>query len=711
MLAAPPPPPNPLAGRHDEAPSDVTIGVIAALPVEGAAMLTLLRHPRRVRVEDDTNDYWVGHLDSVEPARPHRVALTTMPLDNTRYAATTCSEMLRTFPRIRCVIVTGIAGGVPSPDRPERHVRLGDVVVAVDGIVDYGHVRQGEGPPEPRRPVTGISIDLIRAVRQLQQRAYLGDPPSWAALLTPAHDQPMAVFARPPASTDLLHMGGTLVEHPPLEESGHAEGSPKIHYGKIGCADVLMVNERIRDELAARHGVLAFEMEAAGVAASAADRGVTWFLVRGIADYCNGRKNDRWQAYASLNAAGFIRALLAECRPFLVWRMAPGSGVIALLPDHQQDRLMSLLYQAGELDIQEIWRAAMGELTPLPDSPGTLDRLIAYLIDLNTGVDRVPPVLAFAEEVAARVEHRLGAQLRQWIDQMAEQLGIVEVMRQRRTLMEERRQRQPPAPVRPCLLVEIETDGIDREQCEVRYWIQRRREVWHPEPGEPRQTTFRQVELVLQAAIRHAETVWRDDSGPVVEVELLLPTDLLHTPVEWWRIELDAPAPTPLCLDYPVAVRSLDRMRAAHRHRVWTNRWRAMWRHPPGHRLYCGRLCGDDTDLAQWNARLRDDQGFTTVVLSTSPQHEAGREELLSALNAGIPVILWDRRVPLEPEATRLLEHITQGAPADLPYRIRALRAEAAQLPAAEQDQHPGRHLALLWDDPDRKVYDGGPLP
>src|SRR5262249_23288303 len=152
-------------------------------------------------------------------------------------------------------------------------------------------------------------------------------------------------------------------------------------------------------------------------------------------------------------------------------------------------------------------------------------------------------------------------------------------------------------------------------------------------------TTFRRIEVVLQAAIRHAETAWRDNNGSV-GIELLLPTDMLHEAVEWWHTELDAPTPTPLCLDYPVVVRSLDRMRAAYRHRVWTSGWRAMGRAPPGHRLYWGRVGVPDTELGQWNARLRDDPNLTTVVLSAPPQHEAGRDELQSALNAGIPVIL-----------------------------------------------------------------------
>src|SRR5437879_12048723 len=115
---------------------DATIGIIAALPVEGAAMGALINGLRRVRIDDDPTDYRVGYLDSAEPARPHRVVLAVLPQDNTRNAAVVCTDLIRTFRHVRCIVMTGIAGGVPAPRRPERHVRLGDVVVA-EGIVDY----------------------------------------------------------------------------------------------------------------------------------------------------------------------------------------------------------------------------------------------------------------------------------------------------------------------------------------------------------------------------------------------------------------------------------------------------------------------------------------------------------------------------------------------------------------------------------------------
>jgi nucleoside phosphorylase len=686
---------------------DVTIGIVTALPVECAAMENLITDVTTKRYAGDPNYYRVGHLTSATPGRPHRVVLTLMANDNTRNAATVCTDMLRTFPRIRCVVLTGVAGGVPAPDRPEWHVRLGDVVVAVDGIVDYGHVRQLPGAPEPRRPVPEPSADLIRAVRRLQEKAIRGPLP-WQRLLAPSRDQPMAVFARPPASTDRLVAGGEPAEHPPAVESGHLNSVPRVHYGRVGCADVLLLDERMRDELAVRHRLIAFEMEAAGVAASVASRGIGWFMVRGIVDYCTEPRTERWYPYASLAAAAYVRALLEECWPFPVLRSAAGSGVLALLPDRELDSLQDLLRTVPELDLSGIWRAAIGKLTPLPEQPpATAMDLVTYLLGLNAGADRVPPALALVEEIAEQVEHRLGSRLRGWVDDVADRQNLTDVLASHRAAAR-RRQRQDGAPaVQPGLLIQVERDGIDPERCEVRYWIQRTSDGWQPEPGRTRHTPFRHAEQAMQAAVRHAEAVWRHSADPVL-VEVLLPTDLLDEAVEWWRTELDEPAPTPLCVDYPVVVRSLDRMRSGHRHRVWVNRWKALWRHPSRHRLYWGRS-GSDVDLHGWNARLRENVDLTTVVLSGSPGDDAGYDELRSALNAGIPVILWDRRTPAEPVPAELITRLLHGDPADLPNRVSALRKEAAVVPEGTQRFHTGRHLALLWDDPTRTVHDGGP--
>jgi nucleoside phosphorylase len=689
----------------------VTIGIIAALPVEAAAMSTLISDPVNVRVPGDPCGYRIGHLASTDPDRPHRVVLATMPEDNNRHAATTCANMLRSFPRLRGIILTGIAGGVPAPDDPERHVRLGDVVIATDGVVDIGHTRQGRGPAELRRPLGGLSMDLKRAANQLQELVVLDQALPWRELLEPARDRPMAVFARPSPDRDVLHRGGRRIPHPPPDRSHHRPAVPRVHFGLIASADMLLVNERLRNELAARHRVMAIEMEAAGVAAGASHHGVPWFVVRGIVDYCDAFKNDDWHRYASLVSAGCVRAVLAACPPFPVWRTTAG-GVSALLPEWTLDRLRALLRQATTVDPGEVWEAATDGLIPMPERSCTLAEMVLLLADRNAGPDGVPPLLALVEHVLVRVQQPLATQLRAWTDNEAEpRLGIGEPLRAYQSAVEEQRRKVPGRsawrpPVQPCLLFQVERDGIDDELCQVKYWIQRRSQVWQPEPSSPRHTSFGEIERVLEEAIRHAESIWRGaDEGDSMEIELLLPDDLLHLAIEWWRTELDSPAPTPLCLDYPVVVRSLDRMRAPHRQRVWHNRWHKLWQPPRAHRVFWGRGPGA-ADLAAWNAQLRRDRDVTTVVLGSSPENPDGGDELLSALNAGIPVILWDRRAQPSAEGATLFGRLLDGEPTELAPRVRALRMEAAELGVEARRRHPGHHLALLWDDPERNVYD-----
>jgi nucleoside phosphorylase len=691
--------------------SDVTIGIIAALSIEGAAMRTLMARPQTVRMRDDPNEYRLGHLDSAERGRPHHVVLVTLAGDDTRNAAATCTDMLRSFPHIRAVIMMGIAGGVPDPREPQRHVRLGDVVVAIDGIVDYGHVRQGPEGAQQRRPVGGISMDLKRVAQRIQQDQILGKTLDWPRLLTPPEEYPMAVFARPPDARDQLHRGRRLIQHPDRSLSGHPEGLPKVHFGPVGSADVLLRSAETRDQLAAQHRVLAFEMETAGVAAGVANRGVNWFVVRGITDYCDEYKNDVWHQYGSLVAAGGVRGLLAQCPPFRVWRLEP-DGARTLLPDQEMDRLREHLEQASDVDSAAVWQAAAGGLGTPPAGPATLTEMAAALAGRNAGSDRIPPLVAFVEHVAARSPLRLAGQLRAWTDRVARQILHIgdRIPAFRRSVEQSLEQDKAGGrpPIRPCLLIQIERDGIDSGGCEVRYWIQRRARRWDPEPSDPRPTTFRELERVLEKAIRHAESTWRDIGDEPVQIEMMLPADLLHLAVEWWHTELDAPAAIPLCLDYRVVVRSLDRMRQPHRRRFWNQRWDALWQDPSHHRVHRGRS-EPDAGLGPWAARLREDHSLTTVVLGSSPEDGPGSQELRSALDAGIPVILWDHRPgQMDTEMGALLDALTAEPPEALVDRIHELRKSAGLLDPDEQAGHPGRHLAVLWDDPDRNVYDTG---
>jgi nucleoside phosphorylase len=293
---------------------EYTIAIITALAIECAAMRAVVNDLHRVRAAGDPNQYFAATLPSADPDQPHQLLITVLPQDGTRTASAVSADLIRSFPSVRCLIMCGIAGGVPSVTAPDRHVRLGDIVVATKGIVDYGHVRTVDGTDQVRRHAQGLSSDLVRAALELQIRAYGGEYP-WETWLD-TNTGKFRPYARPADESDVVYRDGEPVAHPARKRSGHRRGKPRVHYSTIASGDRLLRDEDLRDRIAEEHRVSAIEMEASGVAVGVDLHSRHWFMVRGIADYCdNVGKNDLWHPCASLAAAAYVRAMLAECYP------------------------------------------------------------------------------------------------------------------------------------------------------------------------------------------------------------------------------------------------------------------------------------------------------------------------------------------------------------------------------------------------------------
>lgn len=292
-----------------------TIGIVTALPEESAAVRMVLNGlVKSPAMFGDPNTYHTGTLPSTDKHLPHGVVLGLMTRDGTTDAAAMCVSMARSFPQLRIIVMCGIAGAVPAPQSPSKHVRLGDVVVADGIVVDYGHKRIVDGDSQLRRPISVTSDRLVAADRELAVQAHLGRSGWYEAALSLG---PLpADFSRPPDSSDILTKAGDRILHPDLALSGHKPSVPKVHRGPIGSANVLLRDEKLRDQLAAKYGIIAVEMEGSGVAAGARIQDVSWFMVRGAADYCaNATKNDLWHGYAAWVAAAYTRALLGQCHP------------------------------------------------------------------------------------------------------------------------------------------------------------------------------------------------------------------------------------------------------------------------------------------------------------------------------------------------------------------------------------------------------------
>lgn len=698
MRPLPPSPRGPADEPSRRVRDEVTIGILAALPVEGAAMASLIDDARLFSFSDDPHNYRVGSLPSNDPSRPHRVAMAVLSQDGTRHAAATCADLLRTFPYVRCVVMVGIAGGIPSVTDPDKHVRLGDVVVATQ-IVDYGAYRQEPRGRRSRRPPEGlISSRLLRAAVELQLAAELGHQP-WAPLLDAEQTPAARHFSRPPDESDVLLVRGIRVEHPDRSRSGHPVGAPKIHYGAVGSADVLMRDELTRDDLTEEHGgLVAVEMEASGIAAGTAEHELSWFMVRGVADYSANGKNDIWHPYASYAAAAYLRTLLE--------RAQPSPRLLPQVPIDQQDEIHALLGRIPpETDLRTAWDAAAYDL-PAPTSellrnPSTAFR---YLADRNAGPSGVARPLVFIDSLADQVtDPELATGLHRWMQRQAGAMRSEEALDHRRS------QPHPAAgesDAQPCLLIEIEPVGLDRALCRITSYIQDRTGPWRPRrwPDEPTVVALDDAERVVGRLVERAEQEEWSTSQAAPAIEFLLPAGLVNLPVEWWSPQLSPDPAFPLCVDYAVAVRSLERMRRADRPRLWSSRWQALKSEPFAGRVLWGEDPENDDQLREWEIRLRGDVSIAAVVLSSPPDQWPGSYELARAVVLGVPVILWDRRTLRPREAEAQLHGLIDDDPSDVRARTRALRSEAA---ARNSARHPGRYVALMWDNPKRLVAAG----
>ena len=155
-----------------------TIGIITALPLETAAVRSILGKTERITLPGSGagRTYWTAELPS-PVSGVHRVVVAESGMGNNS-AAVRATQLLTNFPAVTSIVMCGIAGGVPRPDKVEDHVRLGDIVVSdMKGVVQYDFVKATsqfvENRASPHRP----SAELVEACRVLESDRHLGKRP------------------------------------------------------------------------------------------------------------------------------------------------------------------------------------------------------------------------------------------------------------------------------------------------------------------------------------------------------------------------------------------------------------------------------------------------------------------------------------------------------------------------------------------------------
>ncbi len=236
------------------------------------------------------------------------LALADQGTASATHRATVLSE---DFPKVEAILMVGIAGAVPNPGKPERHVRLGDIVVSGEGgVIAYDFVKEHSTFKELRHPPRPPDSVLLQACRRLSAAALEAKFP-WLVHLARSAGLPES--ARPHPDTDKLADTSDPVrwlEHP--EDTARRPGEPRVFVGTIACANTLLKNPKHRDQIRDDFGVLAVEMEGFGIAETTWNQRIGYFIIRGGCDYCDSHKGDAWQGYAAVVATAYTRALLEE---------------------------------------------------------------------------------------------------------------------------------------------------------------------------------------------------------------------------------------------------------------------------------------------------------------------------------------------------------------------------------------------------------------
>ncbi|ORY56397.1 nucleoside phosphorylase domain-containing protein [Pseudomassariella vexata] len=331
---------------------EYTVGWISALPIEHAAAAEMLdeEHEAPARQDNDDTLYTLGRIQG------HNVVIACLPagLIGAASAASVAKGLTDRFPNVKLGLMVGIGHGVPSE---EVDIRLGDVVVSQPrrgngGVVQYdmGN-RQSNGKFQDTSHLNTPSPLLLSALAQVQSN-HIRRRSTFANHMSKFEGN--EEFERGQAGPDQLFQptyqhkrGPTCAECDKQalikRDSRPSHKAVHFHYGTIASANTLMKDGVERDQTCQRLGghVLCFEMEAAGLM-----NNFPCLVIRGICDYADSHKNERWQPYAAATAAAFAKEILSVIPAKDVVDLVPTKGTlrhaINYVPEYEEMEFLAM---------------------------------------------------------------------------------------------------------------------------------------------------------------------------------------------------------------------------------------------------------------------------------------------------------------------------------------------------------------------------------
>ncbi|OLN82075.1 Nephrocystin-3-like protein 3 [Colletotrichum chlorophyti] len=336
---------------------DFQAAIICALPLEyDAAVLAFDEVWDGLEYElgkasGDRNTYTLGKIGQ------HDVVLVLLDGMGKVNAASATANLRSSYVGLKLAVLCGICGGVPNPSE-NAEILLGDVIIS-RSVVQYDLGKQysdkfarkdsiedslGRPSKDVRSLLTNLQtnrgrFDLERRIAenlaQIQSKVvengywpgYVRPGPDDDVLFEPTYlhrhrDQSGCTCSDDSAcesaiNTSCDNLGCDLRYRVPrrrLENVGYpdhvgavaaTQQQVRVFVGRVGTGDTVVKSGLYRDKMAQEHGIVAYEMEGAGVWDE-----VPCVIIKAVCDYADSHKHKKWQGFAAASAASATKAFL-----------------------------------------------------------------------------------------------------------------------------------------------------------------------------------------------------------------------------------------------------------------------------------------------------------------------------------------------------------------------------------------------------------------
>ncbi|KAK5213936.1 hypothetical protein LTR41_000128 [Exophiala xenobiotica] len=344
-----PDPPDPPRNRRG-----FKIAVICALSLEADAVHAVFDKFWTDDHLQPTTDYYTCTTGSIGL---HNVVLAYMSGMGKANASGVAASLRSSFPDIKLALIVGICGGVPSTgaDGKGGEIYLGDVIFStalIQQTFGWRYPKELQTKDTTKDSLGRPNLKIHGVFTKLETTYYREQLQKSVAASLKKIQEKMPGSKYPGSEADILFepsylhkhhdsFTGTTVtcdqcsagpddicedalkmtcenlgcdemrivdRHKATDVKASSEQhAVSVHFGVMGSGDTVMKSGQHRDRLAKDFGIIAFEMEGAGV----------WdhfpsIVVKGVCDYADGHKNKNWQRYAAATAAAGMKAFLEQ---------------------------------------------------------------------------------------------------------------------------------------------------------------------------------------------------------------------------------------------------------------------------------------------------------------------------------------------------------------------------------------------------------------